>query len=403
MEGFFSNKETESKSRPDGKLYTCTSCGLYKSCQTPRMKPYGNFKKGILNVGKLVSKAEDERGIPWVGSAGRMLKQAYKDVGIDLYDDCLNVNAISCHTDSDTINLAYHVPCCRNRVLEVIKEYQPKVIVLFGAQAIESVIGHRWKKDLNNVNKWRGWSIPDKKYKTWVCPTFHPTFMEENKKEVVTIWDQDLQNIKEHVDIPFPRFKEPHIEYIEDLSILNSIDTDLIAFDYEATGIKPHAPGHRIICAAVAISPDYVYTFLMPNTKKGRKPFTDLLANPKIGKIAQNLKYEDTWSLVKLKLQINNWAFDPMLASHIFDNRPGITGLKFQAFINFGAISYDDSIAPYLKGSRKDGNSINTIHKLLETDEGTKELLKYCALDAHYTYNLAMKQIDEINYDFLPF
>ncbi len=43
------------------------------------------------------------------------------------------------------------------------------------------------------------------------------------------------------------------------------------------------------------------------------------------------MKYEDTWSREKLKQQGKGWLWDSMIAAHILDNRPGVTGLKFPA------------------------------------------------------------------------
>ena len=45
MAGFFTKKETESKTRPDGKTYSCYSCGLYKNAKSAKMQPVGEFKK----------------------------------------------------------------------------------------------------------------------------------------------------------------------------------------------------------------------------------------------------------------------------------------------------------------------------------------------------------------------
>jgi len=37
MQGFFTKKETISQSRPDGKIYSCASCRLYKKAVNPRL------------------------------------------------------------------------------------------------------------------------------------------------------------------------------------------------------------------------------------------------------------------------------------------------------------------------------------------------------------------------------
>ena len=72
-QGFFTLKETESDSRKNGKIHSCASCGLYRNCRHPKMKPFGNFKKGILNIGEAPGDIEDQRGKPWQGKTGQLL------------------------------------------------------------------------------------------------------------------------------------------------------------------------------------------------------------------------------------------------------------------------------------------------------------------------------------------
>ena len=135
MKGFFTAKETESKSRPGGKILSCASCGLYKHAESPKMKPYGNFAKEILNIGEAPGGVEDERGKPWQGKVGRLLQKTYRRLGIDLFEDCLNINAVNCRPMNDKEeNRAptnYEMDCCRGMILQTICDRQPKVVVLF--------------------------------------------------------------------------------------------------------------------------------------------------------------------------------------------------------------------------------------------------------------------------------
>jgi uracil-DNA glycosylase family 4 len=409
MEGFFTQKETESISRPDGKNYSCISCGLHQLCKSPKIKPYGNFKKRILNIGEAPGEMEDNAGKPWQGRTGTLLKETYASLGIDLFEDCLNINAVNCRPEDNRQPNNYEIACCRRIILDVIKHFKPQVIILLGNSAVFSLIGHRWKKSLEGISKWRGWTIPDQDFKAWICPTFHPSYVERSDaKEVTTVWKQDLKKVFSLIGVPkgtdyplFPEYEEPEIEIIEDLSILNKITKGNITFDYETTGIKPHAEGHRIICASVAYEPNACYTFMMPSTRRERQPFVDLLTNPNVGKIAQNMKFEHAWSQVRLKVEVQNWVWDTMLAAHILDNRPGVTGLKFLTYVHFGIIDYASDVSPYLEASDAgNGNALNNINELLKKPKGVETLLHYCGLDAVYEYRLAMKQQSEI---LLPF
>jgi len=412
MESFFTKKQTESKTRPDGKLYSCTACGLYKNCTNPRMKPFGNFKKKILNIGEAPGEMEDRNGKPWQGKAGKLLQRTYKNLGIDLFDDCLNINAVRCRPVENEENRApsnFEIDCCRMAILQIIEEYKPKLVILLGNAAVFSVIGHRWKKDLSSISKWRGWTIPDQDFHTWLCPTFHPSFIERSTTTpgiIVeeTIWVQDLKRAFQKLKETFPVYEEPEIEIVEDLSVLGAITSNEIAIDYETTGIKPQAPGHKIICCSIATNENHAYVFMLPQTNRERLPLIDLLANPKIGKIAQNMKYEDTWSLVRLRQRVVNWIWDTMLASHILDNRPGVTGLKFQVYVQFGIVDYSSEVDSFFSSDdNKNANSINKISTLLEKPGGKEKLMKYCGYDAIYELRLSKRQRGIIFEHILPF
>jgi len=405
MSGFFNKKETESKSRPGGKVLSCASCGLYKDAKSPKIKAYGKGKKGILIIGEAPGEVEDRKGLPWQGKTGRILRLTLKELGVDLFEDCSCINAVNCRPKDNRTPTDYEIDCCRAiMVSKAIKSFSPTVILLLGNAALKSFMAHRWQKDLGGIAKWRGWSIPDQDYKCWILPTFHPSYIEREKgKEVQTIWEQDLKTALELSKKPFPAFPTPDIQYITDLSILTHIKHSF-AFDYETTGLKPHGIDHRIVCASVAVNPEKVYTFMLPKTKQERKPFTDLLQEYTIGKMAHNMKFEDAWTRNKLRVNVAGWDFDSMLAAHVLDNRKGVTGLKFQTYVTFGVVDYASEITPYLIAvDQKNGNSINRIDELLKKPGGERMLLKYCALDSHYQYNLAMKQIEELKYQFLPF
>jgi hypothetical protein len=304
----------------------------------------------------------------------------------------------------------HEVDCCRIPILKTIERYKPQLIILLGNVAVYSIIGHRWKRDLGTITKWRGWTIPDQDFKAWICPTFHPSFVERSKYggpnntiEVLnveeTIWTQDLDQALKIRDKELPIYKEPVIDIIDNLSVLDQIK-DTVAFDYETTGRKPHAEGHRIVSCAVADTADHAYVFIMPAIRHLRLPLINLLSNPRVGKMAHSMKYEETWSIVRLEQPVINWVWDSMLAAHMFDNRVGVTSLKFQTYVQFGVSDYSSGVDSYLHSKDPDNaNSLNQIYDLLALPDGPAKLLRYNALDAINEYRLAMLQRDLI----LPF
>ena len=401
MKPFFNTQQTASVSRPDGKGRSCISCGLYKNVITPRMKPYGNFKRGILNIGEAGGADEDRIGKPWQGKTGQLLQRTYKKLGIDLFEDCLNVNSCLCRPMTKEGNnrtpTNQEIENCRHAVLQLIKNVQPHVIVLLGGSALYSLLGHRWRKNLGGISKWRGYTIPDWDFNAWLCPVFHPSFTERGEKEVETVWMQDLEHALSMTNHALPKFEDEskQVEIITDLSCLDDIQSPF-AWDLETTGLKPHAQSvHRIICMSVYDGRRCV-VFMMPTDARNTKHLRRLLQSNK-KKIASNMKFETTWALNCLDIEITDWLFDTMLASHILDNRPDITSIKFQTLVNFGVFDYASEIASYLKSiDKKNGNSVNRIDELLKSEELTQKLLVYCGLDSIFEYKVAMVQMKQL-------
>ena len=400
MQGFFSSEEVQSTTRKS-KHESCAYCGLYKHVKSPQMEPFGDFKKKIMTVGEAPGESEDVRGRQWQGKVGQRLQRALRGLDIDLFRDCLSINSINCRpTDAKGSNRppeSKEIACCRSRVLKTINEYHPHVILAFGGAAVESLIGYRWKKDLGGIFKWRGWAIPDRDLNAWLCLVFHPSFTERGEKEVETVWMQDLEHALSMTNHALPKFEDEskQVEIITDLSCLDDIQSPF-AWDLETTGLKPHAQSvHRIICMSVYDGRRCV-VFMMPTDARNTKHLRRLLQSNK-KKIASNMKFETTWALNCLDIEITDWLFDTMLASHILDNRPDITSIKFQTLVNFGVFDYASEIASYLKSiDKKNGNSVNRIDELLKSEELTQKLLVYCGLDSIFEYKVAMVQMKQL-------
>jgi len=409
----FSKEETKSLViRPDGKTLSCYSCGLMYEARNPKLKPSGNFRKKIMVVSEAPTLMDDANGVLWSDQDGELLERTLRRFGYDLHEDCISISAVNCVPLVPKKRIArapvnFEIDCCRKIVMGYVKRYKPSVIIVLGKFALYSIIGNRWNKDFGKFEKWRGWAIPDQDLGCWVCPVYAPNLVRHmDKEEMTRVWEEDIKNALYHSKLEHRKYAEPEIVYLkDDLSVLRSIKNfSTIAFDYEATGLKPHGKEHKIVCASVAVSEDLVYVFPIPKKRRLLLPFTDLLENELIKKMAHNMKYERHWSLHKLGVKVKGWHWDSMLAAHILDNRQEITGLKFQTYVQFGIIDYSSEIEPWLKGmDDKDANSMNRLLEFVQNEDNMMKVLKYCAYDSIYEYRLAMWQQRVIEENSLPF
>jgi len=373
-------------------------CKLFRTCESPNMKPSGEGKRKVLVIAEAPGRVEDERGVQLVGKSGRLVRREMRSIGFDLDRDCIKLNAINCRPPDNRKPTRVELEACRPHTWKVINEFQPHVILLFGGIAVDCFLGHRWKRNLRGISRWRGWHIPDREVNAWVCPLFHPAYIIRSSSPpgAATIFSHDLERALKLVDKPLPTWEDERecVRIIRDEDrvvrfltwLVDKRRPKVIAFDYETTGLKPHRDGHRIVSASVAYSKTKAVAF--PMTHAVESAFVRLLRDRHIKKIAQNLKFEEAWSRVCLGTRVRGWVWDSMVASHVLDNRSGITGLKFQAYVQFGILDYSSHIEPYLESRGPGGaNAFNRIDKV-----DMDELLLYNGMDSLLEYRLAMKQ-----------
>jgi|TARA_Y100000034_G_scaffold133368_1_gene198655 DNA polymerase len=386
MEGFFDKEEVEDKSS------NCMKCKLFKTCLSPKMKVTGKGKKEILVVAEAPGKTEDERGEQLIGEAGRVLREVLEGLGIDLDRDCWKTNAVCCRPPNNKTPSKLQIKCCNPRLEKVLKKKKPKLIILLGGVAVESFIGNRLSEAAGGINKWRGFVVPDQRYKAWMVSTFHPSYLLRNRGEVIieNLFRRDIKKGLKMLKKKVPRHGYYKIDIVETkraYHLLRGIkEGELLAFDYETTGLKPYKKGHEIVCCGISLGENKTFVFDLRGVWKEWK---EVLKNKKIKKTAQNIKFEHQWSRNILGVKTRGWVWDTMQASHILDNRRGITGLKFQSYINFGQEDYSRHLDKYLKCD--DGKGFNNIK-----EANVDEVMKYCGMDAILEYKLAKKQMEEL-------
>lgn len=405
MEGFFSLSVVDEA--PVGNLPKCGSCGLYKTCKSPKMPIYGKGKKSIMVIGEAPGENEDENNRPFIGKAGSLLKEELETVGINLDRDCWITNALICRPPNNQIKDKKAVDYCRPNIVNAIDQYKPKKILLLGAIALESVVSWLYGHRETGISMWAGWQIPSIAINAWVVPTFHPSFIERvrNDKQrniFELIFRRHLSAFAGLDSRPWPvDFKG----YSGLITVEKSPDRASrlirrlrkptgplaalkrpIAVDFETNMKKPDSPRAEIVTCAIS---DGKTTIAYPWQGKAIVETKKLLADGRIKKFGANMKFEQRWA-DRFGIEINNWDFDVNLGARMLDKRKHITGVKFQSFVRLGQGSYDKAISPYLKSS-KGGYAINRIKEIKLDD-----LLIYNGLDALLEWKLCRLQKKEI-------
>ena len=147
-QGFFTKEEIKPNSYQPRQHASCFTCGLYKTCQSPKMKTTGEGKRGILVWAEAPGEKEDRRGEQLVGKAGTLARRALSKLSVDLDEDCWKLNSVNCRpVDSKGNNRPPtndEIDACRPMVWKEVMRLKPKAILLMGGIAVESFLGHRW-------------------------------------------------------------------------------------------------------------------------------------------------------------------------------------------------------------------------------------------------------------------
>lgn len=389
--GFFSPSHMTSK-RPLPLLPQCGKCGLKDGCKSPKMPVYGSGKKGIFIVGEAPGEKEDLHGIPFVGKTGQRLRSTLRKFGVDLKEDCWSTNALICHPTSNKVPKQMMIDYCRPNIVHSLQTLNPSTIILLGGAAVRSVIGWLWKEEPGAISQWVGWQIPLQRPNAWVCPTYHPSYIERLESEVTDrIFEEHIEKAVDRTTRPWqivPDYRKEVVHYLNShdasRAILGFIEgRRAVAFDYETDRLKPDHHDSRIVCCSIS---DGKTTIAFPWYGDVIPAMKEFLLSP-LPKIASNLKFEERWTIRHLGINVRNWSEDTMLAAHVLDNRENINSIKFQAFVNLGQESWDYHIRRFLESEEEGGNSTNRIK-----DIDLSDLLTYCGLDSLMEYKVAKIQ-----------
>jgi uracil-DNA glycosylase len=136
----------------------CRGCELYKGADQVVFSA-GRPDAAVVMVGEQPGDVEDKKGEPFVGPAGRVLREAMDQVGIPM-DDTYLTNAVKhfkFHRDSGSKRRLHDTPkrteivACRPWLLAEFALLRPRVVVALGAVAGQALVGPTFR-----VTKVRG-------------------------------------------------------------------------------------------------------------------------------------------------------------------------------------------------------------------------------------------------------
>lgn len=157
------------------------------------------FSAGIPNhklmlIGEAPGYYEDQKGEPFVGKAGQLLDKIFASVGLSRQKDVYICNTIKCRPPENRDPLPEEKEACREYLDAQIEILKPRIILLCGRVAVQSILG-----TTQGITKIRGkWYEGPNMSK--MMPIFHPSYLLRNdsreKGSPKWLMWQDIQEIK---------------------------------------------------------------------------------------------------------------------------------------------------------------------------------------------------------------
>lgn len=155
----------------------CTRCELSQKCRSP-VPIFGPTSPRYVVIGQSPGQIEDYKGIPFIGPAGRLLKNMLREAKLNP-EEASYMNVVSCMpkgTDEDKHAVgANHIEACRHNLEIQLMATCCELVLLCGAVALHSFLPQaqlKWAQGgMYNVHGFHAMSI------------FHPSYVLQSKSK----------------------------------------------------------------------------------------------------------------------------------------------------------------------------------------------------------------------------
>lgn len=417
----------------------CTSCDLH--CGQFDTAFHGKGEDGVLILASHPTSTEDNGKRVF---SSRVYDELYELRGKDgipdkLAESCWLGYVVPANLTDKQEKETNRLKCCRLRVERLVAELRPRVIICLGLWPTSLLVSSRASGRMNGLkpSEFFGKCIPDRKYNCWICPTYGTDMLKwkeyADDGAIHLYFRRHVANAFAHKDVPLPEIPDGwRIGHDRNESVLllkevlDKADNGLlgaggdgvvdIAFDYEATGLKPHRDGHKITHVSVAWREEGGYRSIGVPFYGDDAEFVSLwqrlLFHDGLKLVAHKCDYEITWTRFRSGLhngkgewlREDRWSWDSCVAAHVLDNVQKVN-LKFHTYCELGVLGYDADADEYLqpcdtdptygKGPKDDKSrpSCNAFNGLKDNPFLPQDkICEYCAKDSLYTLVLRDRQ-----------
>ena len=155
----------------------------------------GDNSSQIMLIGEGPGQKEDEAGRPFVGDAGILLNKMLNAIDI-VRNKIYITNVVNYRPPNNRKPETSEIIRYSNFLREHISIIDPKIIILMGSTAMESLLGSKIKISKERGN-WKEIIINNKTYLTMI--TFHPAYLLRQADQKKYSW-ADLKKLRKKID-----------------------------------------------------------------------------------------------------------------------------------------------------------------------------------------------------------
>ena len=155
----------------------------------------GNYQSKIMIIGEGPGQKEDEQGKPFVGDAGILLNKMLEAIQIKR-NNIYITNVVNYRPPNNRKPEPSEINRYSNYLRQHIAIIDPKILILMGSTAMESLFGSKIKISKER-GVWKDLIIHNKTYLTMI--TFHPAYLLRQADQKKYSW-ADLKLIRKKID-----------------------------------------------------------------------------------------------------------------------------------------------------------------------------------------------------------
>jgi uracil-DNA glycosylase family 4 len=179
-------------------VLNCKECELWRHRENPVIGA-GCLNASIMFIGEAPGYNEDVQGLPFVGSAGKVLDELLNKNGISRREVYIS-NIVKCRPPRNRDPETNEIESCQHFLDRQIRIIQPKIIVTLGRHATAHILSKAGveEKSISSIHgKKLNIELFDVKFA--LIPVFHPAAALYNPKYKTALED-DFQIIKKEME-----------------------------------------------------------------------------------------------------------------------------------------------------------------------------------------------------------